>query len=289
MGIERLGGAGEGGDGVGVCDFDAVSAGGFGFVEGLVRGGEEAVVGGVFGGGLGGAADADGDAAVGIGRVGEAALFECEADLLGDGLGNLAGGVGEYCDELFATVAGEEVAWTLDDGARGFGDLAEAGVALEMAVEVIVEFEVVYVHDEEREHGVIAGGTLPLEVDGFVEAAAVGDAGETVEAGKAFDETISLVEFVLGGFAGGDVADDVDEADGVAGDVVAVEAEVGFDPEVVAILFAAAVGEDVGGVADAAVGEQLLEGGDVVWMDDLFVVSAEQFLRLPAEDFGDGG
>ena len=237
---------------------------------------------------MGGAADADGDVVGGVGLVGEAAVFYGAANLLGDGVGAEAVGVGEDDDELFSAVACEEVGGALDDGVGGLGDDAEALVALEVSVEIVVAFEEVHVEDEERDGGVIAHGSAPLLIEDFVEAAAVGDAGETVEGGEAFGDVDCLVELVFGGFAGGDVADDVDEANGLSGDGVAVETDVGFDPEVGAVFVEAAVGEDVEVGASAALIEELFEGGDVFGMDDLVVGVADELFGVPSEDLGSG-
>ena len=95
------------------------------------------------GGALGGAAYADRDDVVGVADVGDGVLLYGTTDLLGYQVGSVAVGVEEDYYELFAAETGEEVGGAVDDVLGGGGDGAEAGVAGEVAVDVVEGLEVV--------------------------------------------------------------------------------------------------------------------------------------------------
>lgn len=94
---------------------------------------------------MGGAADTDGDALVRVSPVRNVKLLDGVADLFGDGVRALGFGVGENDDELFSAVTSQQIGRTVNHGAGAVGDLAKTGIALHVAVEVVVGLEVIYV------------------------------------------------------------------------------------------------------------------------------------------------
>ena len=75
------------------------------------------------------AADGDDGAAFGVAAVRNLECGDGAEDFIGEDLGGGRVGVGQDDDELFATVACEEVAGALDGGLDTGGDGAEAVVA----------------------------------------------------------------------------------------------------------------------------------------------------------------
>ena len=114
----------------------------------------------------------------------DAERFDGAANVFGDGDGGLDGSGGEDDGELFSAKAGGGGGV----GEEGVGDLAgddaEAVVAAEVAVDVVVGLEAVDVDEEKREGVAVAEGVLPGGFEVLVEGAAVGEAGEGVDVGE---------------------------------------------------------------------------------------------------------
>ncbi len=279
-GIEAGGGAGG---------YDPVASPAFGAVEGLVGEFDEFMRAFAALGRDGGAADGDGHDAGGVAFVGQAAVADGDTDVFGDCAGSVFVGAGQDDGEFFSAVAGDQVAGAEDDIECGFGDLFEAAVAADVAVGVVVALEVVGVDEQEGEFAAFAEGAAPFDGHGFVEAAAVGDAGEGVDDDQGFHGAVGGLDVFFGAFAFADVADQVEEADGAAGGGIAVDAEAALGPEVVSIFFAIAVfeGSAFGAGAEGAHGH--FDFGEVGGVDQVAEESADQFIGLPSGEGADAG
>ena len=128
---------------------DFVFAGALGGIHGFVGVGEEGLPGGAEVG-CGGSADADGEReSAGI------LLAELVLEAVGELDGFVDGGAGEEDGELLAADASGDVA-DADGGGEGFADEAKGGISGGVTELVVAEFEVVDVHDEDGEWGVVA-------------------------------------------------------------------------------------------------------------------------------------
>jgi hypothetical protein len=120
-----------------------------------------------------------------------------------DGGGFGDGGLGHEDDELVAAVSRGDIGRSdgLGDGACG---LLEAGVALAVAELVVEGFEAVEVEHGAGEVGFVADGLGEHAVESRGELSAVGEAGERVGPGLAFEGCDALGEVRGAGFGGGD-------------------------------------------------------------------------------------
>src|SRR3569833_2583873 len=81
----------------------------------------------------------------------------------------------------------------------GLRDAPQHLVAPLMAVVVVIGLEVIDIGEDERQYLVAARGAQPFLIKVFVEAAAIGYAGEAVEARQALQFFILFFEFDLQG------------------------------------------------------------------------------------------
>ena len=159
----------------GVEDEDAVAAGFLGGVEAVVGAAEE-------GGGLVAVGGVLGDAAregVAGDVVVAGALGEAGADLVEDGGGLDGGGAAHDDDELLAAVAADQVG-AAEAVAERAGDVAEDGVADQVAVVVVDLLEVVDVEERDGDRLAGRGGGDQRGAQLLERVAAVEDAGEPV-------------------------------------------------------------------------------------------------------------
>ena len=96
------------------------------------------------------------------------------------------------------------------------------------AVDVVVGLEVVDVDQKDGQQGAVANGASPLPAEGFIEQAAVGDAGEAIETSASCSTVLKgVLKLAFGDLALGDIAQDIDKAGRLTGEAVAEEANVG--------------------------------------------------------------
>ena len=109
----------------------------------------------------------------------EGARLDGGADAVGDDLGAGAADVGQEDEELFAAVAGQDVA-RAQAAAHDLDEAHEHGVAAEVAVLVVDALEVVEVEQQRRQGRFGAARARDLLVADVEERAAVVDGGELV-------------------------------------------------------------------------------------------------------------
>ena len=83
-----------------------------------------------------------------------------------------------------------------DDGQR-FADPAQAGVAHDVAIVVVEQLEMIDIDHHQRDRLVCLGGLLPLLLQPHVETAAIGEAGEAVEASQLVEMLVGDMQFLL--------------------------------------------------------------------------------------------
>jgi len=157
--------------------FDAVAAEVFGAVESVVGEFEERYDGVFPLGCRCGYADADRLAAVRVAGMGEVHGDHGLADALGYGQGAFDVSVGEDDGELFSAKTRSCICGALESAGDDGRDAAQALVAADVSVEIVVGLEEIDVDQKEREGVSAAHGVLPFGLEGFVEGAAVCEAG----------------------------------------------------------------------------------------------------------------
>jgi len=83
-----------------------------------------------------------------------------------------------------------------------------------VAVGVVIEFEGVNIHHDERERLGGSHSATPFHVEELIKSAAICGTGERVNDGESFNGAIGLLNLLLGAFAISDVADEVENAAG---------------------------------------------------------------------------
>ncbi len=103
--------------------------------------------------------------------------------------------IGQEEHELLSAVSRHQLARPAAQPLQRLRDQAQAGVSAGMAMAVVEGLEVVDVGEGESEHLGEAHGAAPFLPRGLVEPAAIGDAGQGVLGGHAFEKVASRLEF----------------------------------------------------------------------------------------------
>jgi hypothetical protein len=268
--------------GVFAVEADLVAAGLFGGVHGFVGAGDELFVGEAFP--VGGDADADGDLAAGLAVLAaEAVVFDSLPQALGDFAGFVDVGVAHDDEEFLAAEAADGVV-AADVAGEDGGEFGEEDVADDVAVAVVVFFEVVDVDHEQADGFAFTAGAFDVGFEGGHEVGGVVELGLGVADGH-------LLEVAVGGFEFADDAPDVafggeDDAQGEAADdegedgaeqTEGTQGEEGGDQEVLQVFL------DLEGallpvvVEDGGAGGHAVEGrgGDDVFVGEGAVVGVD--------------
>lgn len=178
---------------------DAVAAVGFGGVQGGVGGVQKLTrsESGCVQDRGNTAADGSEEAGSGHGfeRCGGAGDLDEAAHALGDEKRGFVGGLREKENELLAAVAGGEVVFAAQRLTHESGDALDDLIAVEMALGVVDDFEVVDVDDDGRQRLVVASGLPPEQVEVAVEESAIGQLGEGVVRGTAVELDVERGQF----------------------------------------------------------------------------------------------
>jgi hypothetical protein len=188
LGVTKLPGRDAVGGGMGVVD-DAVAAGGFGLVEGLVGTADH-----IFDIHIGQVHPCDAKAggyADGVSTIGEGFIRDSLLQLNEPREGIIDGKTRKDNEELFAAVAADEVVGT-HIFEHSLSGIAQDGVAGEMAEGVVDLLEVVDVGEDNGEAGTVAAGAVHLALEDLEDSGAVPDTREGVVSG-----------LLVQGFAGG--------------------------------------------------------------------------------------
>ena len=159
-----------------------------GLVEGFIRQLVDGVLIGDFR--TQGADHADGDGEVGAGGavfVFDFQVFDFVFDPLEKRQGVLRCASGEHEAKLLAAQAEDIVPGAVEGIAQGCGHIFQDRIPGGVAVGVVVEFEVIHVHQGEGEVFFIPSGALDFQGEGVVKVAAVVQAGEVIGDGEGFD------------------------------------------------------------------------------------------------------
>ncbi len=148
---------------------------------------------------MGGCANADGHFAGGTGGIVDGSRSQGGGHTLCDQEAGVGIGVGKHDHELFPTVAGDGVGGSAKFSGQDCGERSKTDVALRVAQGVVEEFEVIYIDEQEGKGLGIAQGALPLEGEGFIEPAAIVDAGEGIAAGELFKLEVGGLQCPLNG------------------------------------------------------------------------------------------
>ncbi|MPM89546.1 hypothetical protein SDC9_136655 [bioreactor metagenome] len=120
-------------------------------------------------------------------------------------------GFGQQHHKLLATVARHQVTLSIQRQAQGLSNIHQAFVSLDMTVQIVVLLEEV---DIEQQHGqglAIAARALPLLLEAGIEAASVGNAGQTILEGEHLQLLLQTQQPFLGLFAFADVEHEADQ------------------------------------------------------------------------------
>ena len=143
------------------------------------------------------AAEGDGDDAVRIAFVLDVHLFDPGANHFRC-FGNAArAGPGHHDYEFLASEACGEVAGPHSSALYGCRDSAQAVVSRKMTVDIIEELEAIDIDHHERYGFAVTHGPTPFLFKHRVEAAAIGEAGETVTDGESFHPFIGMPGFLF--------------------------------------------------------------------------------------------
>jgi len=210
-------------------------------------------------------------------------LFQGAANLLGDRF--CSGGIGarQNNNKLFAAITGQQVRGPMNAGSDRSGNLLKAVVSGNMTIPIVVSLELVDIDHEYGNCGVGTDGTEPLAFEELVEAPAIGDTRESVDACQAFHQSEGLAQVVFRSLAAGNIVQDMDEASRSAGLRVAMENQIGFQPEKSAVFLLAPVVQGIESPAGAAL---LVEPGhcvEIVGMNQLAVAEMKEFAPFPTE------
>ena len=130
-------------------------------------------------------------------------------------LGHLVRGVGvgagQQHDKLLTAVARHQVPWAVQGQAQRLGDIDQAGIALDVAIQVVVLLEEVHVEEQHGQGLLLALRLLPGRFEVGVEAAAVGDVGQAVLEGQDLQLLLQAQQFFLGLLAFADVEHEADQ------------------------------------------------------------------------------
>jgi hypothetical protein len=83
-------------------------------------------------------------------------------------------------DELFATVARQQIIWALQAVLQGAGDLMQAGVADLVAKAVVERLKVIDVQQGQAQAGALTAGACQRFGQGLVEMPTVRDTGQLI-------------------------------------------------------------------------------------------------------------
>jgi len=110
-------------------------------------------------------------------------------------------GVGEDDCELFAAEARGPVGAALEGSCDDVCDAAQALVAADVTVDIVVGLEEIDVHEKDGDGFVGADGASPFGFELLVEATAVGEAGEGIGVGELTIAVFALLQGELKGLA----------------------------------------------------------------------------------------
>ena len=116
--------------------------------------------------------------------VGNAEGSQRGTHLLGDLHGPLQGGAGQQQGELLSAVTGSEIVFPPQHFGQQARHLLQALVPHLMTIVIIELLEVVHIHQHQRKRRPGTVAATPGARQGVVEMGPVGDAGQTVEAGR---------------------------------------------------------------------------------------------------------
>ena len=90
-------------------------------------------------------------------------------------------GIGQQDDEFLSAEPGQKVRRASQGGLECPGHAAQAFISCQVAVQIVVVFEMVDVDEQQGQGGLRPDGPAPFVLVDFVEAAAVGDVRQPVQ------------------------------------------------------------------------------------------------------------
>src|SRR5450830_246463 len=160
---------------------DAIAAAGLGAIERLVGNTDQRRRGSVALDRLEATyAQADGHDAIWVGGMRDSLATHFQPDLLGDGAGSRHIAIGQDHDKLFPAVTRCQIARTPLAGQDGLADLTQALIAGQVAIHIVVQFEMIDVDHDQREALARALGAVQFACQHAVEMASIGQPGQAV-------------------------------------------------------------------------------------------------------------
>ena len=129
--------------------------------------------------------------------MGDQELLDRPARLLGERGDPRQIEAGQQQGEFFAAIAGDEHGVLERDQRQRFADCAQAGIACDVAIAVVVQLEMIDIDHHQRHRLIDLAGAPPFLLELTVKAAAVGKPGEAVEARQLFEMLVGDAQFLF--------------------------------------------------------------------------------------------